>query len=176
MLMSNWKLPVTLLFLLVTDLPSDGQVPAQVTAKPALKAGSVIENPKDGLKYVWIPPGTFRMGCSVGDTECYPAETPAIQVTIRSGFWIGQTEVTVGAYKRFTAGAGKHMPAIPSSNKDWANDKMPIVNVSWDEAQAYCKRSGGHLPSEPQWEFAARGGEQDSPRWTARRGGVVRGQ
>ena len=69
-------------------------------------AGSVRENPRDGLKYVWIPPGTFMMGCSPGDNECEKDEKPSHQVTISKGFWIGQTEVTVGAYKRFAAATG----------------------------------------------------------------------
>jgi len=69
-------------------------------------ATAVRENPKDGLKYVWIPPGTFVMGCSPGDNECNSDEKPSHQVTIIKGFWIGQTEVTVGAYKRFAAATG----------------------------------------------------------------------
>ena len=70
-------------------------------------------NPKDGLKYVWIPPGTFQMGCSPGDTECADDEKPPHQVTITKGFWLGQTEVTVGAYKRFTEAKGRQMPPEP---------------------------------------------------------------
>jgi hypothetical protein len=99
--------------------------------------GQVRENPKDGLKYVWIPPGTFVMGCSPGDRTCYPDEKPAHQVTITKGFWTGQTEVTVGAYKRFAAATGKQMPQATKFNIDWANDHMPIVMVPWDEARAY---------------------------------------
>jgi serine/threonine protein kinase len=63
-------------------------------------AVGVEVNPKDGLKYVSIPPGTFTMGCSAGDSECYQNEKPAHQVTITKGFWIGQTEVTQAAYER----------------------------------------------------------------------------
>ena len=72
-------------------------------------------NPKDGLKYVWIPPGTFMMGCSPGDNECGSDEKPSHQVTITKGFWMGQTEVTVGAYKRFAAATGRQMPGAPAS-------------------------------------------------------------
>src|ERR1019366_6834358 len=58
-------------------------------------------NPKDGLGYVWIPPGTFTMGCSTGETECNrPDEKPAHEVTITKGFWLGQTPVTQAAYQR----------------------------------------------------------------------------
>jgi formylglycine-generating enzyme required for sulfatase activity len=47
-------------------------------------------NPKDGLTYVWIPPGTFQMGCSTADGECPASQKPMRQVTLSRGFWIGQ--------------------------------------------------------------------------------------
>ena len=92
--------------------------------------GRVRENPKDGLKYVWIPPGTFMMGCSPGDNECRADEKPSHQVTITKGFWLGQTVVTVDAYKRFAAAIGRQMPDFPDFNNGWANGNMPIVNVN----------------------------------------------
>jgi len=57
--------------------------------------GQARDNPKDGLKYVWIPPGNFMMGCSPGDNECFDWEKPAHQVTIARGFWMAQTPMTV---------------------------------------------------------------------------------
>ena len=64
-------------------------------------AGALRVNAKDGLTYVWIPPGKFTMGCSPGDTNCDPDEKPR-EVTIDHGYWMGQTLVTQGAYKRVT--------------------------------------------------------------------------
>jgi formylglycine-generating enzyme required for sulfatase activity len=148
-------------------LPEATAKPEQNTApksaqKPSPKPGEVSENPKDGLKYVWIPPGTFTMGFSPGDDECRDEEKPAHRVTISKGFWIGQTEVTVGAYQRFVAAVGKKMPDAPSFNAHWMNKNMPIVRASWVEAQAYCQWSGGRLPTEAEWEYAARGGSTEA--------------
>ena len=66
------------------------------------KAGQTVVNPTDDLTYVWIPPGTFTMGCSPSDSECARDEEPTIQVTIGTGFWMGQTPVTQEAYQRVT--------------------------------------------------------------------------
>ena len=113
-----------------------------------LKPGTVKANPKDGLTYVWIPPGRFQMGCSLGDGECYSEENPAHQVTISKGFWMGQTEVTQGAYQKVI---GKH----PSHFK---GAKRPVENVTWDDARSYCQAVGKRLPTEAEWEYAVRAG------------------
>src|SRR5579872_69473 len=67
-------------------------------------------NPTDGLEYVWIAPGSFTMGCSPGDTECSANEKPPHEATIKAGFWMGRTEVTVGAYKRFAEATVRDLP------------------------------------------------------------------
>jgi hypothetical protein len=83
--------------------------------------GDFRVNSRDGLRYVWIPPGTFMMGCSPGDNECATDEKPA-RVTILKGFWLGQTDVTQGAYQRM----------IGSNPSHFEGDNLPVEWVSWD--------------------------------------------
>ena len=70
------------------------------------QAGQVKVNSKDGHRYVWIPAGTYLMGCSAGDGECFDDEKPTHGVTISKGFWMGQTAVTAEAWKRYRTTAG----------------------------------------------------------------------
>ena len=126
------------------------------TAQPAPRApiaGETRVNPKDGLTYVWIPEGAFTMGCSPGDTECSPDEKPAHAERIANGFWLGQTEVTQAAWKKVNGGAN------PSYFK---GDQLPVDQVDWNQASAYCKAIGGRLPTEKEWEYAARAGTAGS--------------
>jgi hypothetical protein len=105
----------------------------------AAKTGSRM-NPKDGLSYVLIPPGKFTMGCSVGDSECISDEKPPHEVHISKGFWLGQTEVTQAAWKKF-------MKSNPSRFK---GDELPVENVNWHHAVKYCEAIGGRLPTEAE--------------------------
>jgi formylglycine-generating enzyme required for sulfatase activity len=121
-------------------------------------------NTKDGQVYVWIRPGTFSMGCSQGDAGCHPEEKPAHTVTISSGFWIGQTVATVDAWKHYRNAVGA--PALPTADpygrvdlNEAGGSDMPAVMMNWSQARAHCAWAGGQLPTEAQWEYAARAGD-----------------
>ncbi len=104
------------------------------------------ESTEAGMVFVRICPGTFTMGSAANDPQADSDEKPAHEVTL-SELWIGKTEVTNEQYRRFR----------PNQQGE---AKLPATNISWDEAKAACEHFGGRLPTEAEWEYAARAGSR----------------
>ncbi len=130
--------------------------PVSVTAEPLPtlargeepQVGSSLISAKDGMEMVYVPAGEFLMGSPEGEGN--PDEYPQHTVYL-DAYYIDRTEVTGAMYDRFVTATGYESQG-GSGGPDY-----PVVNVSWDDAQAYCQWAGKHLPTEAEWEKAARG-------------------
>ncbi len=119
-----------------------------------------IANSQDFPEMVKVEGGKFLMG----DTHIvgFSDELPP-QPVLLNGFHIGKTEVTVKQWRKYTEETSKEMPSEPGWG--WADD-LPIANISFDEATAYCnwlsEKTGKkyRLPTEAEWEYAAKGGKK----------------
>jgi formylglycine-generating enzyme required for sulfatase activity len=134
-------------------------------------------DPASGMEMVYIAPGEFTMGTSdaevqawleahpESDYQMFRGQQPRCKVKLK-GFWIGRTEVTNAQYRRFIAATNRSAPEHWLGGEPPAGlENYPVVYVEWEDAKAYCEWAGGRLPSEPEWEKAARGGDGRAYPW-----------
>ncbi|MGE3062126.1 MAG: formylglycine-generating enzyme family protein [bacterium] len=121
-------------------------------------------NNKDGSVLIYIPAGEFTMGSESGEDD----EKPVHKVYL-DGYYMMKYEVTNKQYKKFCDETGRSYPPDPGFNGTsyyFTNyPEYPVVNVSWNDAKAYCAWAGLRLPTEAEWEKAARGTDSRKYPW-----------
>ena len=161
------------------------------TPTVSLSLGDVSIRSSDGMRMVYVPAGEFMMGSdyiaaastrklckeylgkgalAVCNSANFGDEFPAHSVTL-SSFWIDQTEVTNAQYQKCEQAGACTLPVDSSSftrpsyygNPEFAD--YPVIWVTWDQANDYCTWAGARLPTESEWEYAARGPESLSFPW-----------
>ena len=135
--------------ILPIDTPTPSLIQIASTPVTANNKWQTIGQELDGIPMVIVPVGCFMLGSDQGDTF----EKPPVKKCFTKPFWIGKTEVTNKQYG--TAGRW-----------GYRTDDRPRDNLKWLDTERFCERHGGRLPTETEWEFAARGPDDRQYPWT----------
>jgi formylglycine-generating enzyme required for sulfatase activity len=168
------------------DRTHEEEVPEEVKSVKS-KAHKIYKNDKgfreadygDGIIMVYIPEGEFKMGQTeeekqwlinhIGNKDYneYHKNQLSLHDVYLDGYWIGKYEVTFDQYDKYCEATGENSP----DDEGWGRRDRPVINLSWEDANAYCnwlsKKKGLNfkLPTEAQWEKAARGADGRKYPW-----------
>ena len=115
---------------------------------------------RDGAPLILIPAGPFFMGSETGQED----ERPIHRIEL-DAFYIDKYEVTVSRYTRFLRAQSPDRPFLWKQATEGAQGQKPVIGVDWFDAKEYCEWVGRRLPTEAEWEKAARGDDQRTYPW-----------
>jgi formylglycine-generating enzyme required for sulfatase activity/tRNA A-37 threonylcarbamoyl transferase component Bud32 len=153
-----------------SSVPTITSTPTQSPTPKTLHAGATQTRRQDGMVMLYVPAGEFLMGSANSDGDAWEDEKPQHTVYLDS-FWIDKTEVTNAQYRECvlvgacTAPSNSGSYSHDSYYGNSAYDNYPVIYVNWNQAKAYCTWAGARLPTEAEWEKAARGTDGRTYPW-----------
>jgi formylglycine-generating enzyme required for sulfatase activity len=122
---------------------------------------------KTGMVFVKVPGGTFKMGSDTREAD----EKPVHEVKL-DGFLIAKYEVTQAVWLKVMRSEAESRPGAGGKNRsNFKGDDLPVENVSWNDCEEFCEKTGLRLPTEAEWEYACRAGTDTKYYWGDEPGG-----